>query len=96
MLVNYLTQNVQWKVKNAFSLYFNKEMSAEGKGPAFSPTCVNQPLLASPASVQPENEKKNEGVQMRKELGLLEGTAIILGIIMGSGNTTDLFLSSTS
>jgi len=60
-------------------------MSAEGKGPAFSPTCVNEPLLASPASVQPENEKKNEGVQMRKELGLLEGTAIILGIIMGSG-----------
>ena len=83
-------------MKNAFSFFFDKEMSAEGKGPAFSPTCVNQPLLASPTSVQPENERKNEGVQMRKELGLLEGTAIILGIIMGSGNITDLLISSTS
>lgn len=28
----------------------------------------------------------DEKVQMKKELGLLEGVAIILGIIFGSGN----------
>lgn len=28
----------------------------------------------------------NEKIQMKKQLGLLEGVAIILGIIVGSGN----------
>ena len=48
------------------------------------PTC--RPLLPQSA-VSPEGDvaQKDEGVKMRKELGLLEGTAIILGIIMGSG-----------
>jgi len=31
------------------------------------------------------DKKKDEGVKMKKELGLLEGVSIILGIIMGSG-----------
>lgn len=30
--------------------------------------------------------KENNRVQMKKQLGLLEGVAIILGIIFGSGN----------
>ena len=59
-------------------------MKDEGK--PFPPTC--QPLLpSSSAVVSPDGEAppKDEGVKMRKELGLLEGTSIILGIIMGSG-----------
>ncbi len=64
-------------------------MSSEGKGPAFAPPCVHQPLLTSPASATSSDEPKGEGVKMRKELGLLEGSAIILGIMMGSG---ELFL----
>lgn len=31
------------------------------------------------------NQNGNERVQMKKQLGLLEGVAIILGIIFGSG-----------
>lgn len=52
----------------------------------FSPTC--QPLLHDGEKPSPDADSgsKNGGVKMRKELGLLEGTSIILGIIMGSGN----------
>ena len=32
-----------------------------------------------------KNVKSGEKVQMKKQLGLLEGVAIILGIIFGSG-----------
>lgn len=58
-------------------------MKDEGK--PFPPTC--QPLLPSSAVSPSDGEAppKDEGVKMRKELGLLEGTSIILGIIMGSG-----------
>ncbi|KAK4008832.1 LOW QUALITY PROTEIN: large neutral amino acids transporter small subunit 2 [Daphnia magna] len=54
-------------------------------GKPFPPTC--QPLLPASAVTSPDGEapQQDEGVKMRKELGLLEGTAIILGIIMGSG-----------
>lgn len=31
------------------------------------------------------NENNDEGVHMKREIGLLEGVAIILGIIIGSG-----------
>jgi hypothetical protein len=31
-------------------------------------------------------ENKDDTVRMKKQLGLLEGVAIILGIIFGSGN----------
>ena len=53
----------------------------------FSPTC--QPLLHDGEKPSPnaDSGSKNEGVKMRKELGLLEGTSIILGIIMGSGKS---------
>lgn len=34
------------------------------------------------------DSSSQEKVQMKKELGLLEGVAIILGIIFGSGNLT--------
>ena len=34
-------------------------------------------------------EKGEEKVKMKKELGLLEGVAIILGIIIGSGKVVD-------
>lgn len=32
------------------------------------------------------NDQDSEKVRMKKQLGLLEGVAIILGIIFGSGN----------
>lgn len=43
-------------------------------------------LVQSPnGSLPPTEIGKNERVKMKKELGLLEGCAIILGIIFGSG-----------
>lgn len=59
-------------------------------GKPLPPTC--RPLLPQ-SGVSPEGEvaQKDEGVKMRKELGLLEGTAIILGIIMGSGKITKYY-----
>lgn len=43
--------------------------------------------LVSPSSENASvgNKCENEKVQMKKQLGLIEGTAIILGIIFGSG-----------
>lgn len=41
--------------------------------------------LVSPTSSLPPTEKGESKNQMKKELGLLEGCAIILGIIFGSG-----------
>lgn len=40
--------------------------------------------LISPAET-PREEMVEEKVKMKKQLGLLEGVAIILGIIFGSG-----------
>lgn len=49
------------------------------------PSPAEAPLV-SPGSVAPSEFKENSGkVQMKKQLGLVEGTAIILGIIFGSG-----------
>lgn len=58
-------------------------MTAEEK--PFSPTC--QPLLPDSEKPSPDTDSasKNEGIKMRKEIGLLQGVSIILGIIMGSG-----------
>jgi hypothetical protein len=48
--------------------------------------------LASPTGTEMQlvgdgsPSKENSRVQMKKQLGLLEGVAIILGIIFGSGN----------
>ena len=44
----------------------------------------------------PEDVDGSSPVQLKKELGLLEGVAIILGIIIGSGkdNLTILFVST--
>lgn len=56
---------------------------------------VKRTMDVSNRELQPINadnhESKNnsglgEKVQMKKQLGLLEGVAIILGIIFGSGN----------
>lgn len=42
--------------------------------------------IASPTELLPHSEiGDNEKVKMKKQLGLLEGVAIILGIIFGSG-----------
>lgn len=54
-----------------------------------SPTDTEMELIQSPSGSVPSAEKEdevgNERVVMKKELGLLEGCAIILGIIFGSG-----------
>lgn len=51
-----------------------------------SPTETVMELIRSPSGSLPTAEtEKNERVHMKKELGLLEGCAIILGIIFGSG-----------
>lgn len=54
-----------------------------------SPTETVMELVQSPmseeASGSDKNPPSNEQNKMKKELGLLEGCAIILGIIFGSG-----------
>lgn len=50
----------------------------------------SQPLNAAENGVAKEKESSPESdkVRMKKELGLLDGVAIILGIIIGSGITS--------
>lgn len=52
-----------------------------------SPTDTVKGLIATSESgnERPEDNNKDARVHMKKELGLLEGCAIILGIIFGSG-----------
>lgn len=50
-----------------------------------SPTDTVMELVSPTSSLPPTGEVKDEKNQMKKELGLLEGCAIILGIIFGSG-----------
>jgi hypothetical protein len=56
-----------------------------------SPTETVMELVQSPAGssidgeIKKEISSSGERTQMKKELGLLEGCAIILGIIFGSG-----------
>lgn len=50
-----------------------------------SPTETVMELVQSPNGSLPPNEGSNDRNKMKKELGLLEGCAIILGIIFGSG-----------
>lgn len=47
------------------------------------------PLVSPNSEIVPPfpNENGNDKVQMKKQLGLLEGVSIILGIIFGSGNS---------
>lgn len=46
------------------------------------------PLVSPNSEIVPPfpNQNGNDKVQMKKQLGLLEGVSIILGIIFGSGN----------
>ena len=48
---------------------------------------MEEPGVGSPlvGEKQVVGEKGEEKVKMKKQLGLLEGVAIILGIIIGSG-----------
>lgn len=55
-----------------------KELKSPTEMPLISPVEENH---KAPKIVSPPEEK----VRMKKELGLLEGVAIILGIILGSG-----------
>lgn len=45
-------------------------------------TDAGSPTADSVVALQPGN---NDKVQMKKQLGLIEGVAIILGVIFGSG-----------
>lgn len=59
-------------------------MSATDPSKVFPPPCQ---VPASTNGLNHVQEKKeSDGVKMKKELGLLEGVSIILGIIMGSGS----------
>ena len=50
---------------------------------------VGSPLVGEKQQVVGEN-KGEEKVKMKKQLGLLEGVAIILGIIIGSGDVDEM------
>ena len=51
-----------------------------------------EPVKTNPEAAAAADEDSDEGkVRMKKELGLLDGVAIILGIIIGSGISTALF-----
>lgn len=61
-------------------------MTASSNGNSAQSPCstdVGSPTADSVAALQPGNDDK---VQMKKQLGLIEGIAIILGVIFGSGN----------
>ena len=47
---------------------------------------MGSPLVGEKQQVVVGENKGEEKVKMKKQLGLLEGVAIILGIIIGSGN----------
>lgn len=60
-------------------------MTATSNGSVAQSPCstdVGSPTADSVAALQPGNDDK---VQMKKQLGLTEGIAIILGVIFGSG-----------
>ena len=54
----------------------------------------NQPLNAAEngAAKEKESSPESDKVRMKKELGLLDGVAIILGIIIGSGKILNKLL----
>lgn len=49
-------------------------------------TPTELPLVSPNSENLPPFPNENDKVQMKKQLGLLEGVSIILGIIFGSGN----------
>lgn len=51
------------------------------------------PLVSPNSEIVPPfpNENGNDKVQMKKQLGLMEGVSIILGIIFGSGKAMFVF-----
>ena len=67
-----------------FSRFLHRNMNENKPLP---PSC--KPLLTASQVTSPDDSpakaKEDEGVKMVKSIGLIEGTAIILGIIMGSG-----------
>ena len=69
-------------------------MSAPDPSKVFPPPC-KLPASLDGADQVPD-KKEGEGVKMKKELGLLEGVSIILGIIMGSGLYTNTMFCLTS
>ena len=79
--------NFKLDLTHAVLFYFCRIIStmSGNEGKPLPPPC--QPLLpASPDDPASPSTTQDQGVKMRKELGLLEGTSIILGIIMGSGD----------
>ena len=64
----------------------NKEAAEAANGTKSDPE--TQPLNLAEDGVSRNKESTPDGdkVRMKKELGLLDGVAIILGIIIGSGN----------
>lgn len=61
-----------------------------------SPT--EMPLVTPSSEVGPAltGDKNSDKVQMKKQLGLVEGIAIILGVIFGSGEHSFYVLDLTS
>ena len=72
---------VRWTYHHAgrhktFDINFSKDRSAAMAEVAAVPDGAGEPMLGG---------EQKDGVKMKKSLGLLEGVAIILGIIIGSG-----------
>ena len=68
----------------------NKEAAEAANGTGSDPE--TQPLNLAEDGVSRNKESTPDGdkVRMKKELGLLDGVAIILGIIIGSGNQIEM------
>ena len=68
----------------------NKEAADAANGTGSDPETQPLNLAEDGVSRNKESTPEDDKVRMKKELGLLDGVAIILGIIIGSGNQIEM------
>ena len=68
----------------------NKEAAEAANGTGSNPETQPLNLAEDGESRNKESTPEDDKVRMKKELGLLDGVAIILGIIIGSGNQIEM------
>ena len=68
----------------------NKEAAEAANGTGSDPETHPLNLAEDGVSRNKESTPEDDKVRMKKELGLLDGVAIILGIIIGSGNRIEM------